>query len=66
MVFAICLRYGYLLREEWIDAVQEMEWMITNLFWYCIYEANGLNFWGCIHGVTIPKSVFGYNELVLT
>ena len=36
MWFVICLRYGYLLREEWIDAIREREWMITILFWYCI------------------------------
>ena len=33
MWFTICLCYGYLLWEEWIDAVQEREWRITNLFW---------------------------------
>ena len=44
MWFAIFLRYGYILGEEWIDVVREREWSITNLFLYCIYEANGLKF----------------------
>ena len=66
MWFAICLCYGYLLWEDWRDAVRERKWWITNLVWHWIYEENGLNFWVCIHGVIIPKSDFGSNELVLT
>lgn len=55
--------YGCLLMG---DAVGERRWWITNLTWNYIYELSGLNLWVHIHGVIIPKSVFGYNELMLT